>query len=195
MQLELKQLQRRLGITFVFVTHDQEEALSMSDRVAVMNEGYIEQLGTPKDVYEEPVTLYVAEFIGEANIFSTEILQADANKLKVIIEGVTFIFNNKKNFSARQQVHIVVRPEDITVWEENEITTMQISNMLPGIIEQVIYKGSTVDLIVRLPSGKRISVTEFFDEDDENLDYDVREKIWINWLPGWEVILPYAKTI
>ena len=194
MQLELKQLQRRLGITFIFVTHDQEEALSMSDRVAVMNEGYIEQLGTPKDVYEEPATLYVAEFIGAANIFNTEILQADATKLKVVIEGVTFTFNNKKNFSPQQQVHVVIRPEDITVWEENEITTTQTA-MLPGIIEQVIYKGSTVDLIVRLPSGKKIAVTEFFDEDDENLDYDVREKVWINWLPGWEVILPYAKTI
>ena len=69
MQIELKQLQRKLGITFIFVTHDQEEALSMSDRVVVMQEGYIEQIGTPRTVYEEPGTLKVAKFIGEANIF------------------------------------------------------------------------------------------------------------------------------
>jgi spermidine/putrescine transport system ATP-binding protein len=195
MQLELKQLQRRLGITFIFVTHDQEEALSMSDRVAIMNEGYIEQVGTPKNVYEEPANLYVAEFIGETNIFTTEILEIYDNKLVVDIEGKRFALNNKKDFSLGQQIHVVVRPEDITVWGENEITAEENKNMLPGIVEQVIYKGSTVDLIVRLPSGKKIAAAEFFNEDDEKLDYHITEKVWIDWIPGWEVILLYEETI
>lgn len=190
MQIELKQLQRRLGITFIFVTHDQEEALSMSDRVAVMNEGYIEQLGTPKDVYEEPANLYVAEFIGETNIFITDILETYDNKLVVEIEGKRFDLNNKRNLVAKQQIHIVLRPEDIAVWGENEITAEESKNMLPGHVEQVIYKGSTVDLIVRLASGKKIAAAEFFNEDDEKLDYHTTEKVWIDWFPGWEVILP-----
>ncbi|MDR1012374.1 MAG: spermidine/putrescine ABC transporter ATP-binding protein PotA [Coxiellaceae bacterium] len=193
MQIELKQLQRRLGITFIFVTHDQEEALLMSDRVAIMNEGYIEQLGTPKDVYEEPINLYVAKFIGEANIFNTEILTIHDKKLAVNIEGKLLTLNNKKDLIAKQGIHIVIRPEDITVWGENEITAEESKNMLPGIVEQVIYKGSTVDLIVRLPSGKKILAVEFFNEDDEKLDYHSTEKVWIDWIPGWEVILPHEE--
>ena len=195
MQIELKQLQRRLGITFIFVTHDQEEALSMSDRVAIMNEGYIEQLGTPKNVYEEPENLYVADFIGEANIFNTEILEVYDNKLVVEIEGKRLSLNNKRDLVVNQKAHIIIRPEDITVWGENEITPEESKNMLPGIVEQVIYKGSTVDLIVRLPSEKKILAAEFFNEDDEKLDYHSTEKVWIDWIPGWEVILPYEEKI
>jgi spermidine/putrescine transport system ATP-binding protein len=191
MQIELKQLQRRLGITFIFVTHDQEEALSMSDRVAIMNDGYIEQIGTPKDVYEEPNTLYVAEFIGETNIFTTEILEIHENKLMVEIENKPFYLNNKRGFAANQKVHIVIRPEDLAVWREHEITNEEKNNMLPGTVEQVIYKGSTVELIVQLPSGKKIAAAEFFNEDDEKLDYQITENVWIDWIPGWEVILPY----
>lgn len=194
MQIELKQLQRRLGITFIFVTHDQEEALSMSDRLAIMDEGRIEQLGTPKDVYEEPNSLYVAEFIGETNVFNTDILEIVDQKLIVDIEGKKFVLANKKSFALNNKIHVIVRPEDIEVWGENEITPEETRDMLPGIVEQVIYKGSTVNLIVRLPSEKRILATEFFNEDDEHLDYHITEKVWINWIPGWEVILPYENT-
>jgi spermidine/putrescine transport system ATP-binding protein len=195
MQIELKQLQRRLGITFIFVTHDQEEALLMSDRVAVMNEGYIEQLGTPKDVYEEPTNLYVAEFIGETNIFNTEISEVYDNKLIVDIEGKRFALNNKKDLIAKQQIHVIIRPEDVAVWSEHEVTEEESKNMLPGVVEQVIYKGSTVELIVKLASGKKIAAAEFFNEDDEKLDYHIADKVFIDWIPGWEVILPYEKKV
>jgi spermidine/putrescine transport system ATP-binding protein len=191
MQIELKQLQRRLGITFVFVTHDQEEALSMSDRVAVMNEGYIEQLGRPRDVYEEPANLYVAEFIGETNIFTTEILQTHDSKLDIELEGFRFTLNNKRNLPAGDKIYVIIRPEDVKIWGENEITDT--TGMIPATVEQVIYKGSTVDLMLRLPSGKRISASDFFDEDDENLDYRITEKVWVYWIAGWEVILPYEE--
>jgi spermidine/putrescine transport system ATP-binding protein len=193
MQIELKQLQRRLGITFVFVTHDQEEALSMSDRVAVMNEGYIEQLGTPKDVYEDPINLYVAEFIGEANIFTTDILKTFDNKLVAKIEDKKFTLNNEKKLTAGQKAHIIIRPEDINVWGTEETSAEEVKTMLPGVVEQVIYKGSTVDLIIALPGGKKILATEFFNEDDEKLDYHSKEKVWFDWFPGWEVVLPYEK--
>jgi spermidine/putrescine transport system ATP-binding protein len=192
MQIELKQLQRRLGITFIFVTHDQEEALSMSDRVAIMDEGKIVQVGTPKDVYEEPNCFYVADFIGETNIFVTDIKTLSNNKMEVSLEGKTFELTNKKNLPDGQKVYLIIRPEDVKVWGENETT--DIETALPGAVEQVIYKGSTVDLIVRLPSGKKISATEFFDEDNENLDYHITEKVWVKWFPGWEVILPYENT-
>lgn len=190
MQVELKQLQRRLGVTFIFVTHDQEEALSMSDRVAVMNEGKLEQIGAPRDVYEEPASLYVAEFIGETNIFPTKIIRANKKTLEVNIEDKRFVFKNKKGFKTRREVCVIVRPEDLGVWRQEELETVP-DNMLPGTVEQVIYKGSTVELTVRLESGKRIFATEFFNEDDEKLDYQIGEEVLVNWISGWEVILPY----
>jgi spermidine/putrescine transport system ATP-binding protein len=102
MQLELKQLQKQLGITFIFVTHDQEEALSMSDRVVVMHEGYIEQIGTPREIYEEPSNLQVAKFIGEANIFDTAIVEANNKNLVVEIEDKQFILKKPQRIhSAR----------------------------------------------------------------------------------------------
>lgn len=187
MQIELKMLQRKLGITFIFVTHDQEEALLLSDRVVVMDEGNIEQVGTPRDVYEEPKNLFVADFIGEANIFETTVTSEKEGMITAPIEDKTFTFKNKKGFKNGQKLLVVVRPEDIEVWGQAEVTDT--ADVIPAVVEQAIYKGSTVDLIVRLPSGKRIAATEFFDEDDEKLEYTVGEKVWVQWVVGWEVLL------
>lgn len=190
MQIELKQLQRRLGITFIFVTHDQEEALSMSDRVVVMQEGHIEQIGTPRQVYEEPATLNVATFIGESNIFEGEIMSINGDK-QVIVQ---ILDKQRKAKSTRlctpgEKVHVLVRPEDVRVWNLHEVTDS--NEMFPATVEEVIYKGTTVDLIVRLSDNNLVAATEFFDEDDERLEYKMGEKVWVNWTPGWEVILPY----
>jgi spermidine/putrescine transport system ATP-binding protein len=190
MQIELKQLQRTLGITFVFVTHDQEEALSMSDRVVVMQEGKIQQIGTPRDVYENPKNIKVAEFIGEANIFECIVLDANEKTFTVDIEGKTFSLLNKRNVQAGNKVHIIVRPEDLRVWSHSESATEEKATLLTGTVEEVIYKGTTVDLMVRLESNKLLAATEFFDEDDEKLEYGIGETVFINWLPGWEVIIP-----
>lgn len=192
MQIELKQLQRKLGITFIFVTHDQEEALSMSDRVVVMQEGYIEQIGSPREVYEEPKTLKVAKFIGEANIFNGTITDTASNgdkryqvklldKLRTVKSGLTLELG--------QSVHVLIRPEDVRVWNTSEVD--DISDMFSATVEEVIYKGSTVDLMVRLPDKTLVAATEFFDEDDDRLEYKRGTQVWINWAPGWEVILPY----
>lgn len=192
MQIELKQLQRKLGITFIFVTHDQEEALSMSDRVVVMQEGCIEQVGTPRQVYENPENLAVAKFIGEANIFDSEIIAIDEKKLTVDIEGKRRVVKSSRNFSVGQKVHILVRPEDLRVWDQKE-TEGDTADMFPGVVEEVIYKGTTVDLMVRLTNNKLVAATEFFDEDDDRLEYALGEQVWATWLSGWEVVLPYEE--
>lgn len=189
MQIELKQLQRKLGITFIFVTHDQEEALSMSDRVVVMHEGSIEQVGTPRQVYEEPQNLTVANFIGEANIFECEITAINGKQITVAIDGKVRVIKSSRQFSPGHKAHLLVRPEDLRVWKQPEVTDT--SEMFPGVIEEVIYKGTTVDLIVRLANNRLVSATEFFDEDDDRLEYGMGEKVWATWLTGWEVILPY----
>lgn len=189
MRIELKELQRTLGITFIFVTHDQEEALQMSDRIVIINQGKVEQIGRPRDVYEEPDNLFVATFIGEANLFETTIAKSSAKEAEVEIEGNLFKCQNKKHLKTGQKVSVMLRPEDIRVWGQREIEDS--TDMLPGIVEKVIYKGSTVDLIVRLPSDMLISASEFFDEDDEKLEYEVGEKVWVHWTSGWEVIIPH----
>lgn len=192
MQIELKSLQRQLGITFVLVTHDQEEALSMSDRVVVMNDGFIEQVGSPRSVYEKPNSLYVANFVGETNMFNTEVIAADEKKMQVEIEGLIFTLNNEKGFRVGQKVSVVVRPEDLRSWDNTEVDDK--TGMIPAMVEQVIYKGCTVDLILRTHhSGQRLSATEFFNEDDENLDFKRGESVWVEWMLGWEVVLPHEE--
>jgi len=191
MQIELKSLQRQLGITFVFVTHNQEEALSLSDRVVVMNDGYIEQIGTPRVVYEKPNNLHVAQFIGEVNIFDTQIQAVADSAITVEIEGKQFTLETKESFEKHQKIHVLIRPEDLRAWDYTEAKDKR--HMIHATVEQVIYKGSTVDLILRTHKGTRLSVTEFFDEDDEDLDFKRGESVWVEWMLGWEVILPYEK--
>ncbi len=191
MQYELKQLQKKLNMTFIFVTHDQEEALSMSDRIAVFNHGQIEQIGTPRDVYETPNNLAVAMFIGEANIFTVTVESIQHEKLSVTIEAVQLQCRNPGNIARHQQLHLILRPEDIRVWSINEVTDT--AGMLPGKIIDIIYKGSTVDVTVQLPSGKIINASEFFDEDDDALEYTINEPVWVQWFTGWEVLLPLSE--
>jgi spermidine/putrescine transport system ATP-binding protein len=192
MQLELKQLQRKLGITFIFVTHDQEEALSMSDRVVVMHEGIIEQVGTPRQVYEAPQNLTVANFIGEANIFDCEIQAIDGKQITVMIQGSQRIIKSSRTFSIGQKVHVLVRPEDLRVWGQAEVDDA--TDMYPGTVEEVIYKGTTVDLMVRLANNQLVAATQFFDEDDDKLEYVIGDLVWATWVSGWEVVLPHEST-
>lgn len=189
MQIELKQLQRRLKITFIFVTHDQEEALSMSDRVVVMHEGHLEQIGTPRQVYEEPANLTVAKFIGEVNIFEGVINSSNGQQHSMQMFGKERQIKSNRTFTAGEKVHVLIRPEDVRVWGQPEVDDS--TDMVPGIVEVVTYKGTTVDLIVRLNNNNLIGATEFFDEDDDRLEYKIGEPVWVSWTSGWEVILPY----
>ncbi len=188
MQYELKQLQKALNMTFIFVTHDQEEALSMSDRIVVFNHGQIEQIGTPREIYETPSNLHVAMFIGDANFFDIQVKTLEEDELITQIESITLRCKNTNNYQPHDRLHLIVRPEDIRVWGESEVTDNQ--GMLPGKIIDIVYKGSTVDLKVALASGKIINATEFFDEDDDKLEYLPHEAVWVQWLTGWEVLLP-----
>jgi spermidine/putrescine transport system ATP-binding protein len=188
MQIELKSLQRRLGITFIMVTHDQQEALSISDRVVVMADGCIEQVGTPRQVYERPNNLYVAKFIGAANIFNALVTECNDNQVKVLLEHKEYNLKTDRHFTVGQHVAVVIRPEDLKTWDRSEVE--DVSNMIPLIVEQVIYKGTTVDLILRTESGMQLSATEFFDEDDEELDFKIGERVWGEWHLGWEIVLP-----
>lgn len=191
MQIELKQYQRQLGITFVFVTHDQDEALSMSNRVVVMNEGRIEQIGTPRDVYETPRNHFVARFVGEINILEGAVAQRKGDRLQILLEGRRVEFQAAPRLDLRQgdPVDVLVRPEDLRVWRLNELS--QDASAYSARVQEVIYKGTTVDLILRLAGGKLLAASQFFNEDHEQLEFTIGEEVFVDWIPGWEVLLPH----
>lgn len=194
MQLELKQLQRQLGITFIFVTHDQEEALSMSDRVAVMNAGHIEQIGTPRQIYETPVNLFVASFVGEINNLPGQVVSAAPPRYDIRLHDRVVKLKSKFSFAAGDRVNVLIRPEDLRIWREHEGTEEERAPLLPATVEEVVYKGSTVDLMIRLDSGDLLATTQFFNEDDQaimNLDFQVGERVFVDWVHDWETILPH----
>lgn len=187
MQIELKLLQRKLGITFLFVTHDQEEALSMSDRIVVMNKGNIEQIGTPKEIYEDPKNLFVAQFIGEANCFETKVI--NQNESAVSLEYQDKIFNLKAKKNIENKCTILIRPEDFRV--EKNLEDVKSNNYFVGELVNVIYKGTTIDLLVKLEDGKEVIASEFYNEDSDALAYEVGIKLYLYWVEGWEVLLPH----
>ncbi|TKF70205.1 spermidine/putrescine ABC transporter ATP-binding protein PotA [Vibrio sp. F13] len=186
MQIELKQLQRQLGITFIFVTHDQEEALSMSDRIIVMRDGVIEQDGTPREIYEEPKNLFVARFIGEINLFeATAKSRQDEKRIVATIEGEESIIYHDKDVTPGQKLQVLLRPEDLRI---EEIKESEQRGIVGHIVERT-YKGMTLDSVVELESGMRVMVSEFFNEDDPDVDHSLGQKVAVTWVESWEVVL------
>ncbi|HHC6515054.1 TPA: spermidine/putrescine ABC transporter ATP-binding protein PotA [Vibrio parahaemolyticus] len=186
MQIELKQLQRQLGITFIFVTHDQEEALSMSDRIIVMRDGVIEQDGSPREIYEEPKNLFVARFIGEINVFNATMLERiDEKRIRAEIEGVESVVYYDKEAQAGDKLQVLLRPEDLRIEEIKESEEKGIV----GHVTERTYKGMTLDSVVQLDSGMRVMVSEFFNEDDPDVDHSHGQKVAITWVESWEVVL------
>src|SRR5262249_25824887 len=151
LRLELKALQEEVGITFVFVTHDQDEALSMSDRVAVMNVGRIEQIGTPVDIYEHPATIFVADFLGVSNLMDAEPVGQAGGSCTVRVGDFT-LRAGCGDLAARGPVKIVARPERVLLLEHG----VERENCLPGMVERTVYVGASLHVIVRLATGAAI---------------------------------------
>lgn len=186
MQSELKQLQRQLGITFIFVTHDQEEALSMSDRIIVMRSGKIEQDGSPREIYEDPKNLFVARFIGEINVFqATTINRIDEKRIRVDIEGIESIVYYEDEVKAGDKLQVLLRPEDLRIEEIKESEEKGIV----GHVTDRTYKGMTLESVVELESGMCVMVSEFFNEDDPDVDHSIGQKVAVTWVESWEVVL------
>jgi spermidine/putrescine transport system ATP-binding protein len=153
LQVELKALQNELGVTFVFVTHDQEEALTMSDRIAVMNNGRVEQAGPPQAVYEEPETLFVADFLGVSNLITAEAAGPDGNGC-VLTVGEQRLRADQGSTAARGEVKAMVRPERVRI--EPHGTPGE--NRLPGLVEHVVFLGSFRELRIRVVGGSLVTV-------------------------------------
>lgn len=164
MQIELKNIQKQLGITFVFVTHDQEEALTMSDTIVVMNKGKIQQIGTPEDIYNEPKNRFVANFIGESNIIDG-VMEED---FKVLFQEKAFECLDK-GFNKDEKVEVVIRPEDIKITESGH-------GMLSGKITSVVFRGVHYEMKVQIANTEWVI--------HNTLHAQVGENIGINIFPN-----------
>lgn len=151
MQTELKRIQEEVGITFIYVTHDQEEALSMSDKIVVMNGGLVQQIGTPIDIYNEPKNAFVADFIGESNIVDGVMLK----DLEVVFSGHKFVCLDK-GFKSNENVDVVIRPEDIDLVKPED-------GMLQGVVESIIFKGVHYDITVNV-KGERYLIQSIYEK-------------------------------
>lgn len=152
MQLELKRLQKKLNITFIYVTHDQEEALTMSDRIAIMHNGILDQIGTPTEIYEQPATKFVATFIGETNIFDGTILNIDGTKIGVNIEN-GHITGTGNDFKEGEYISVSVRPEKMK-FSQTPVPDF----ILSAQVKDYIYVGSVIKCIVQLPNGNELKI-------------------------------------
>ena len=188
MQNELKQLQRQLGITFIFVTHDQEEAITMSDRIVLLRKGKIAQDGSPREIYEDPANLFVARFIGEINVFDATVIERKSDdELLANVEGRVCDIHTSISAEKDQKLQVLLRPEDIVIEELDE---NEHSNAIIGRIVDRTYKGMTLESTVEFDhNGKRVLVSEFFNEDDPHMDHSVGQRVGITWHEGWEVVL------
>ena len=194
MQYELKRIQQEVGITFIFVTHDQEEALTMSDKIVVMKNGEIQQVGTPEEIYNEPANSYVANFIGESNILSATMLE----DYKVRFDDITFDcvdFGYKPN----EKVDVVIRPEDIDIVdvEKGKMTGEVLSVLFKGVHYEIIVEtvpGTTVTANMHIirnrdvtsENGKeKISANDFFVDIEDLKDLDDKEIIALSNAQAW----------
>jgi len=161
LKVELKALQERVGITFIYVTHDQEEALTMSDRLAVMHAGRIAQIGTPREVYEEPADSYVADFLGAANLLKISVSERTAGSPSTLTLGTTVLTtSNEVPAAPGESAEAVIRPERVRVEEHGSAG----QNRVPALVERVVYLGAATQVMLRLATGESLQAVVPNDE-------------------------------
>jgi spermidine/putrescine transport system ATP-binding protein len=182
LQVQLKQIQRDVGITFIYVTHDQEEALTMSDRIAVMNQGRIEQVADPEEVYDRPATTFVAGFIGVSNLMPGVIRSTGARGEIELDSGAT-IAAPAEGFSVGDRANAVVRPEKLEVTPEGE--TLDGSNPnVEGLVESSLYLGTATQMVVRLPDDVTMTVLcPNTDEAERRSLPGAGQRVKLSWAP------------
>jgi len=185
MQLELKEIQHRTGTTFVYVTHDQEEALTMSDRIAVMNGGLVEQIGSPKEIYEHPATPFVAGFIGTSNLLRLRVDRRDGDLVVMDLGEDERMLAPVPGSAVRpgESLTITVRPEKIKLASMNGR-----GSHVSGTVKDVIYLGSLTELIVELRTGERLTVHRLNDEVSGD-GQQVGGPVVLNWAPEHSYVI------
>jgi len=198
MQVELKHLQKKLNMTFIYVTHDQEEALVMSDRVVVINKGLVEQVDTPTEVYRYPKSRFVADFIGDTNLLQCTVQDSKGDLLILDYQGTSFksLARIEGIAASGDKGYLSIRPEEISISEQDPQTLQTAKeplsmnseiNILPAVVEEIIFVGSTAKLIARTktPSEFRITAHTSLASGNSLLNRDV----FLSWEPGQSVFV------
>lgn len=182
MQLELKRLQKKLGITFIYVTHAQDEALTMSDRIIIFKDGKIEQEGTPKSIYHHPNSLFVADFIGDSNIFNGTVIKKTLVYTMIRLVDDDYVRVKSNDFELGDKVSIIVRPEDI------HIKKKQASNWLEAKVRDVIYNGTFIRVIA-VYKNQEIKINTEVDE-----EYHKGDIIYLDLDENWVTLIGSDKS-
>ena len=181
MQLEIKGLHRRLGITVLYVTHDQEEAMAMSDRICLLNQGRIEQIGTPQDLYFRPKSLFAAEFLGESNILDAIV---DGDRGVIAPGGLALQVKNSSAGRPGERVKVLIRPERLHLLAEGESA----DNIVEGELGETVFAGGMTRYFVRLPEGTLLSGKELTDRTGEHLRPGAQVRV--GWRAEHALLLP-----
>ena len=185
MQIELKWIQTEIGITFVHVTHDQEEAMTMADTIAVMNHGKIEQMGAPDELYDSPKTKFVANFLGQSNLIPGKVSGNDGENLIIDLYGTKVAVPKKRSSATGTDVLVGIRPEKFRVASEGKGATGNV--LTGGVISDVSYIGVSTQYLVEMPWGKELMVFEQNDDDSDFLRKG--EKVVLSWEPVFSFVL------
>lgn len=186
MQGELKHMQEELGITFVYITHDQEEALNMSDRIVVMKEGRFEQMGTPVEVYNHPRTAFVADFIGGSNIITGNVIDESNGMITFKNEnGIGKVVNTTDRSYLNTDIQVAIRGENLSWFDKEE----HIEPYYKGVVVEKVFQGGTMKIAVKLKDGKVV----YSHQHDIMCPIEVGEEVEVNWSPEKAVLLEKAE--
>ena len=176
MQLELRKLQRQLGLTTIYVTHDQEEALSMSDRVAVMKEGRLQQYGTPREIYEQPANAFVVDFIGVANLFEAELVPNGPGGPLVRLAGLTFPMPTVDRTARAGPTRVALRPEQV------RLERVPVARAVPARVTNAVYLGTSTHVYVQLEDGP--GLVAFVQNTSPTVEpFSPGSSVWVAWDP------------
>lgn len=194
MQMELKRIQTEVGTTFVHVTHDQEEAMTMADTIAVMNAGRIEQLGDPASIYELPRTVFVANFLGQSNLFAGTRVSTTSETIEVSANGIKFLVPTQRNSAIGDEIIVGIRPEKMTVLDIPDREKIPSgNNTLEGTVVDVSYAGVSTQYLITLPWGQNITVFE------QNVIVgdrsSVGDRVLVHWSPEHTFGLAGGETL
>lgn len=190
MQFELKRLQRELGITFVLVTHDQEEALTMSDSVAVICKGKLEQVGSPAEIYNHPSTRFVADFIGTANFLPVHIRQIHNGKTTVNLTGRDILVPTRKGLAEGSWADLSIRPERIQVLKE----AAQDGISIPGTVIDSVFMGAHTRINVRVGDKYTVMAERQNQDHSYNSEFSRGDSVWLNWGVASATLLPQSNN-
>jgi len=192
MQFELVDIQEKIGTTFVMVTHDQSEAMTMSSRIAIMNNGALEQVGTPNQIYEFPQSRFTANFIGSTNMFEGRIIRNDADEAIIETEEANCLFylDHMVEGLDNQKIWVAVRPEkvDISIDPPENYNHENPTNCVQGIVSQIAYIGGLSTYHVKLPNGKVLKATDFNVERKAN-NPTWNDIVYLSWEPSNIMVL------